>query len=264
MHNNLKIAGLQANLAWHNPEANRKNFSHKIKNLEAAVDLIILPEMFATGFSMEPQNLADTGATVSWMKKEAAKAGAALAGSLMVEENGNYYNRFYFVSPKGDVHFYDKRHRFTLAGEHKVYERGKDLKIVEYLGWKIALQVCYDLRFPVFSRNTQDYDLVIYVANWPAKRIFAWDTLLKARAIENMSYCIGINRVGQDGNGLDYNGHSVILDSLGATLAFSENIENTLVTTLTKEHLKKTRSAFNFLADRDLFALEGQKPPASK
>ncbi|KKK78146.1 hypothetical protein LCGC14_2846480, partial [marine sediment metagenome] len=228
MQKTLKIAGLQADLTWHDPKKNTDHFSTIISGLDADLDLIVLPEMFATGFSMEPENIADQGASLEWMKEQAQKTDSAIAGSLMVEENNLYYNRFYFVTPEGIAQHYDKRHRFTLAGEHEVYERGKDLKIIAYKGWKIALQVCYDLRFPVFSRNIQDYDLLLYVANWPKTRVFAWDTLLKARAIENMSYCVGINRVGTDDNGYDYDGHSGMYDSLGATLAFAEKREATL------------------------------------
>ena len=255
MQKTLKIAGLQSDLTWHDPKKNIDHFSKIISGLNKDLDLIVLPEMFATGFSMKPEKMADTGTSLKWMGKQAQQTGAAIAGSLMVEENGSFYNRFYFVTPEGHTEYYDKRHRFTLAGEHKVYERGKSLKIADYKGWKIALQVCYDLRFPVFSRNTQDYDLLLYVANWPKPRVFAWDTLLKARAIENMSYCVGVNRVGTDGNGHEYNGHSGIYNSLGATLAFAEEKECVISAGLTKDHLQETRQKLNFLADRDRFDL---------
>lgn len=256
MQKTLKIAGLQSDLAWHDPIKNTDHFDTIIAGLDTDLDLIVLPEMFATGFSMKPENIADKGASLEWMKKQAQRTGVAIAGSLMVEENDRYYNRFYFVTPQGTTEYYDKRHLFTLAGEHEVYERGNTLKIVNYKGWKIALQVCYDLRFPVFSRNTQDYDLLLYVANWPKPRVFAWDTLLKARAIENMSYCMGVNRVGTDGNGHDYSGHSGIYDSLGATLAFAEKKETALTAILSKNHLEETRQKLNFLADRDRFDLQ--------
>ena len=255
MQKSLKIAGLQANLTWHDPKKNTAHFKSKIAALNKNLDLIILPEMFATGFSMKPENIADQGTSLEWMKEQSHQTGAAIAGSLMVEENEMYYNRFYFVTPEGSATYYDKRHRFTLAGEHEVYERGHTPKIVNYKGWKIALQVCYDLRFPVFSRNTQDYDVLLYVANWPKTRVFAWDTLLKARAIENMCYCVGINRVGTDDNGHEYNGHSGIYDSLGATLAFVEKEETALTATLNAKHIKETRKKLNFLADRDRFDL---------
>ena len=256
MKDNLQIAAIQAHLAWENPTENCNYFDRKISELDHKVDLIVLPEMFATGFSMSPQDRADTGEMLSWMKIKALETSAALAGSLMIEEDGNYYNRFYFVNPEGAVNSYDKRHTFTLAGEHKVYNRGNEKVIVNYRGWKLLLQICYDLRFPAFARNLEDYDVLIYVANWPRKRIFAWDTLLKARAIENMSYCIGVNRVGLDGNGYEYNGYSGVYDSLGATVAFAESKEQTIYATLTKTHLEETRNQLNFLADRDRFNVE--------
>ncbi len=255
MNENLLITGIQSDLAWEDPQANRQKFETIISSLEKKADIILLPEMFSTGFSMHPEGIADNGKMLDWMKQQAKKTGAAIAGSLMVHVEGKFYNRFYFVTPDDRVFHYDKRHRFTLAGEHKVYEHGHVPKIVEYQGWKIALQVCYDLRFPVFSRNVQNYDLLLYVANWPEKRIFAWDTLLKARAIENMSYCAGINRVGVDGNGHSYSGHSGIYDMLGGSLAFAENKEGVISTSLSAEALKKTRKNLNFLADRDLFQL---------
>lgn len=256
MKNSLNIAAIQANLSWENPAKNRAYFDQKIAEINQQVDLIVLPEMFSTGFSMSPQQCADTGEMLGWMREKAAKIGSALAGSLMIREDDLYYNRFYFVTPEGDVTSYDKRHTFTLAGEHKVYKRGTEKVIAHYKGWKFLLQICYDLRFPAFARNLEDYDAVIYVANWPKKRVFAWDTLLKARAIENMSYCIGVNRVGLDDNAYEYTGYSGMYDSLGATLAFAESKEQTIYATLTKEHLEETRDQLNFLADRDHFSIE--------
>ena len=263
MQNNLKITGIQTDLVWEDPQANLKNFD-KIINALPATDLIVLPEMFSTGFSMNPGDIADTGLTLNWMKARAKDTGAALCGSVMVKLDGKFYNRFYFVTPQAEVSHYDKRHRFTLAGEHKIYERGQALKIVSYKGWKIALQVCYDLRFPVFSRNNAAYDLLLYVANWPDKRIFAWDTLLKARAIENMAYCMGVNRIGRDGNGHLYTGHSGIYDMLGATMAFAKEEQAPFTANLSAESLQETRRQLNFLADRDSFQLvEASLPPDS-
>ncbi|MEC8682254.1 MAG: amidohydrolase [Bacteroidota bacterium] len=255
MQDTLKIAAIQADLAWENPEANRAYFDQKISEIDG-VDLIVLPEMFATGFSMNPEGIADTGDIVAWMKATSKAKQAALAGSLMIQEHDNYYNRFYFITPDGNSTTYDKRHTFTLAGEHKVYKRGEKPVIATYKGFKFLLQVCYDLRFPVFARNTSNYDVMLYVANWPKKRVFAWDTLLKARAIENMSYCIGVNRVGVDGGNYEYNGYSGIYDSLGATLAFAEAEEKTIYATLSKAHLEETRNQLNFLADQDAFILK--------
>ena len=258
---NLKIAMLQADLVWENAEQNRKNFSEKINQIKEQFDLIILPEMFTTGFSMHPQKIGDTmhGETVAWMRKIASEKNTAIAGSVIIFENNNFYNRFLFVHPSGEINFYDKRHLFTLAGEDKVYESGKEKLIVNYKGWKICPLVCYDLRFPVWARNVEDYDLLIYVANWPKIRIAAWDTLLKARAIENMCYTIGMNRVGVDANNYEYSGHSAAFDSLGAQVAETkENTEETVVFTLDKKHISETRNKLGFLNDRDSFEIEWQ------
>lgn len=256
---NLKIAMLQAELVWHNVELNRKNFLEKINQIKEQVDLIILPEMFTTGFSMHPQKIGDTmnGETVNWMRKIASEKDTAIAGSVIIFENNNFYNRFLFVHPSGEINFYDKRHLFTLAGEDKVYESGKVKLIVNYKGWKICPLVCYDLRFPVWARNVEDYDLLIYVANWPKIRIAAWDTLLKARAIENMCYTVGVNRVGVDANNYEYNGHSAAYDSLGKQLVEMEpNQENTVVITLDKNHISEIRNKLGFLNDRDFFEIK--------
>ncbi|MDP3945412.1 MAG: amidohydrolase [Lutibacter sp.] len=256
---NLKIAMLQADLVWQNAEQNRKNFSDKINNIKEQVDLIILPEMFTTGFSMQPQKIGDTmhGETIAWMRKIAAEKIAAVAGSVIIFVNSKFYNRFLFIHPSGEINFYDKRHLFTLAGEDKVYESGKGKLIVNYKGWKICPLVCYDLRFPVWARNVEDYDLLIYVANWPKIRIAAWDTLLKARAIENMCYTIGVNRVGIDANNYEYSGHSAAFDSLGAQVAETkENTEETVVFTLDKNHISEIRNKLGFLNDRDSFKIE--------
>uniref|UniRef100_A0A4W5LTR6 CN hydrolase domain-containing protein n=1 Tax=Hucho hucho TaxID=62062 RepID=A0A4W5LTR6_9TELE len=222
----MKIALIQSSLAWENPEKNRNTFEKKINAIEDKVDLIILPEMFTTGFTMEPNAVAETmhGETLTWLKHLAKAKNSAITGSLVITENGNFYNRMVFVFPSGEVCSYDKKHLFTLAGEDKVYTGGNKKIIVEYLGWKICPLVCYDLRFPVFARNTEDYDLLIYVANWPKTRINAWDALLKARAIENMSYTVGVNRIGEDNNGHQYNGHTQVVNFLGEYIL--EPIEN--------------------------------------
>lgn len=255
----LKIAMLQADLVWQNAEQNRKNFSKKINEIKEQVDLIILPEMFTTGFSMQPQKIADTmhGKTVVWMRKIASEKDTAIAGSVIIFENNSFFNRFLFVHPSGEINFYDKRHLFTLAGEDKVYESGKEKLIVNYKGWKICPLVCYDLRFPVWARNAEDYNLLIYVANWPKIRIAAWDALLKARAIENMSYAIGLNRVGIDANNYEYNGHSAVYDCLGEQVAETqENKEETVVFTLDKNHSAEIRNKLGFLNDRDTFVIK--------
>jgi len=259
MQKHLKVAIIQSNLVWENPIQNRLDFSKKIQAITDPLDLIILPEMFTTGFTMNPNIIAETmqGNTVEWMKQTAKDSQAAVTGSIVISENNDYYNRMLFIEPSGAVHFYDKRHTFTLAGEHLVYTAGKEQKILDYKGWKIMLQICYDLRFPVFARNTMDYDLIMYVANWPKPRIAAWDALLKARAIENMAYCIGVNRVGLDANNLEYPGHSVIYDLFGNIVeACEDNKEDVVIATLTKDHLKNSRQKLQFLNDRDAFTLE--------
>lgn len=261
MENNLKVVLIQAELVWHNAILNLKNFSEKINLIKEEVDLFLLPEMFSTGFTMHPQEISETmqGETIKWMQKTASEKNAAIAGSVVISESDNYYNRFLFVHPSGEINFYDKRHLFTLAGEDKVYEGGKEKLIVNYKGWKICPLVCYDLRFPVWARNLEGYDLLIYVANWPKIRIAAWDTLLKARSIENMCYTIGVNRVGVDANNYEYNGHSAAFNSLGEQLVeIAPNQEETAVFTLDKNHVSKTRNKLGFLNDRDTFEIEYQ------
>ena len=256
MAQKLKTALLQVDLFWEDIQKNITLFEKKIEALPQEVDLIILPEMFSTGFSMNAKNLAEPveGPTFHWMRKTAVERNAAMTGSLIVAENGNYYNRLYFVYPDGSFQKYDKRHTFTLAKENETYASGKERLIVEYKGWRICPLVCYDLRFPVWARNTEDYDLLLYVANWPAARVAAWDTLLKARAIENMSYCIGVNRVGRDGNNLDYVGHSAVYDCFGKMISEAHDaVEFTEVVELDRQHLQDTRSQLKFLQDRDKF-----------
>ncbi len=253
----LNVALVQTSLIWENPKKNRDNLSKKIAALAKEVDLIVLPEMFITGFTMTPQNIdsAEGQLTVDWMLQEAKSSGAAMVGSIPFFENGNFTNRLFFVEPNGTISQYDKRHTFTLAGEDQVYKAGNSHLIVDYKGFRINPMICYDLRFPVWARNTQDYDILIYVANWPTPRITAWDILLKARAIENMSYCIGVNRCGQDDAGYEYSGHSAVYDCLGEKLAYS-NEETVLYATLEKEHIVNTRNKLKFLEDRDGFNLK--------
>ncbi|WP_425234854.1 amidohydrolase [Ulvibacterium sp.] len=257
MAKELTIALVQSPLFWEDPERNRKLFSKKIETISGQVDLIILPEMFTTGFTMHPESIdANEGIqTVKWMQRQAAKKNVAIVGSIIVQEDGRYFNRLYFVEPGGGLAIYDKRHTFTLAGEDKVYNAGEKKVLVEYKGFRLYPLICYDLRFPVWSRNTENYDALIYVANWPKPRITAWDTLLKARAIENMAYCIGVNRIGQDETGHEYIGHSAVYNCLGEQLMFSEK-EAVLQVTLCKEHIKSTRDKLKFLDDRDRFILE--------
>ncbi len=259
MDEKLNIAFIQADLNWENAEANRKLFSKEIENVSDEVDLIILPEMFTTGFSMNAEELAEEtdAKTLSWMRAHAKAKSAAITGSVIITENGNYYNRLFFVFPDGSYKLYDKRHTFTLAKEDLTYTAGKERLIVEYKGWKICPLVCYDLRFPVWARNTVDYDLLIYVANWPEKRVNAWDALLKARAIENMSYCVGLNRTGVDGDGYVYNGHSAAYDMLGKELTPLDRAEPFIAEiSIDKKELLETRKKLKFLQDRDKFSLD--------
>ncbi|MAO08899.1 MAG: amidohydrolase [Alteromonas sp.] len=259
MHN-LKVTFIQSNLHWENPEANRAMFASKIDSLSEKTDLIILPEMFTTGFSMNAETLAEpfNGPTLQWMQEQSQKIGAAITGSVIIKEAGNFYNRLLWVEGNSVLHLYDKKHTFTLAGEGKVYTAGTQKLIIAYKGWKICPMVCYDLRFPVWARNTEGYDLLLYVANWPKKRTAAWDALLKARAIENMAYCMGVNRVGLDGNDHAYAGHSAIYDVLGTQISSKNNdeVEFMETVTLSKEHIEETRNQLQFLNDRDHFTLE--------
>lgn len=258
MKNEIKVTLIQAPLVWENPEANRVYFSAEIKKLKSETNLIVLPEMFTTGFTMNASALAETmdGKTVTWMKELAFKCNSAITGSLIFTENGKFYNRLLFVTPEGEIFHYDKRHLFTLANEHEHFSPGTEKVVIEYKGWKICPLICYDLRFPVWSRNVENYDLLIYVANWPEQRIQSWDILLHARAIENMAYCIGVNRVGMDKNEISYVGHSVVFDALGKNLTPLNLKEEAIIqTTLNKTNLQKIRAKFKFLNDRDSYKL---------
>lgn len=255
----LRLTLIQTALTWEAPKANRAHFSEKIKSIDQPTDLIVLPEMFSTGFSMNAEALAEEnkGETFKWMQIEAKKTNAAITGSVITKENENYYNRLYFVFPDGSSQQYDKKHLFTLAHEEQTYSSGNEKLIITYKGWKICPLICYDLRFPVWARNTESYDLLLYVANWPQKRETAWDALLKARAIENMSYVAGVNRIGIDGNEHSYSGHSIAYDALGkqlSTINFMEEFVETIV--LSQTELVQTRKDFAFLNDRDAFTLK--------
>jgi predicted amidohydrolase len=259
VQNELKIALVQTQLIWEDPVGNRDALARKIHGIHETVDLIVLPEMFSTGFTMDPSRVAETmvGDTLRWMKYLAANKGTALVGSIVIAEDEHFYNRLLFVHPTGDVEHYDKRHTFTLAGEDRVYASGSERLIVTYKGWRFCPLICYDLRFPVWSRNTDNYDALIYVANWPTPRITAWDALLKARAIENMSYCIGVNRVGLDNNGHFYPGHSVVYDGLGNDISdIDGDMERVDIITLSKSHLETIREKLRFLDDKDDFIVK--------
>lgn len=253
----MKISLIQTSLAWEDAKTNRANFETLINSITEPTDLIVLPEMFSTAFTMHPENVAETmdGETAQWIKGMAAAKGCAITGSVVIEEDGKYFNRMLFALPDGEIKTYDKRHLFSLAGEDKTYTAGADRLVIEYRGWKICPLVCYDLRFPVFSRNTEEFDLLLYVANWPAPRVLAWDTLLRARAIENMCHVVGVNRVGQDDNGHNYLGHSQVFDALGGTLVAPTETEGIFTIALDKESMLETRKRFPFLNDRDSFSL---------
>jgi len=253
----MKIALIQAPLIWENPQANREYFEERVNSIEQEIDLIILPEMFTTGFTMNPKNVAETmeGETILKLKDLAKNKNTAITGSLIIIENEKYYNRLIFVFPSGKIEYYDKRHLFSLAGEEKIYTSGKEKQIVEYKGWKICPMICYDLRFPVFSRNTEDYDLLLYVANWPKPRTNAWDILLKARSVENMCYTLGVNRIGFDESGHEYIGHSQAIDFLGNTIINAEESEGVFIADLDKNAMLEARHKFGFLNDRDAFEI---------
>jgi predicted amidohydrolase len=252
----LRVALLQTPLVWEDPEANRNAIKRRIALIPGATDLIVLPEMFTTGFTMSPDEIDKREGlrTIEWMREQASVSGAAICGSIAFAGNGHYYNRLAFISPEGQEVFYDKRHTFTLVGEQLVYTSGKSRQIIDFRGFRICPLICYDLRFPVWSRNTDGYDLLVYVANWPAARVQAWDALLKARAIENMAFCAGVNRIGTDANGHSYSGHSAVYDAMGNRLAYSEE-EGLIETTLVLSQLHESREKFKFLDDRDHFTL---------
>lgn len=253
----MRVAAIQADLIWGDGSANRMNFESVIEHL-TDVDLVVMPEMFTTGFYTQPEGVAEKAQTdtLEWLKETSARKGFALAGSVAVEEDGKYFNRFYFVQPNGQWTKYDKRHAFTFGGEHLHYTGGTERVVVEYMGWKILLQVCYDLRFPVFSRNLGDYDMALYVASWPVPRIGVWDTLLKGRAIENLAYVIGCNRVGND-PACEYNGSSAIIDFKGEPMTeTTTGQEAVLRATLDKSELEAFRAKFPALNDADKFKIE--------
>ena len=261
MMKNLEIALVQTSLYWQDKQANLSMLEEKIWAMDRKVDLIVLPEMFPTGFSMNAEELAEPMNFTSskWMKQIASQTKAVVTGSMIIKEGELFYNRLLWVTPEGDVSFYDKRHLFRMVGEEGHYSMGEKNITVELKGWKILPQVCYDLRFPVWSRNKTDgeglYDLVFYVACWPASRIAAWDILLKARAVENLCYSVGVNRVGQDGRGIAHNGHSGAYDFKGNTLAFSDDVEEILFLELDYESLQAYRKKFPAWKDADAFTI---------
>ena len=249
----MRISIVQTRLHWENPEANRKMLSEKLGPLSGLTDLVILPEMFTTGFSMQAAALAETmdGPTIHWLREQAHALNAAVTGSFICAESGQYYNRLIWMCPDGQYKKYDKKHLFALAGEDQHYTSGEDQLIAEWKGWRVRPLICYDLRFPVWSRNTamEGYDLLIYVANWPNRRAHHWQTLLTARAIENQCYTVGVNIFGQDGKELEYNGDSCITDYAGHTITRISGQEGVFTAVLSLPALRAYREQLPFLKD---------------
>lgn len=251
----LSVSIIQSKLQWETPSANLKMLAEKLDTLKNQTDIILLPEMFTTGFSMNAATLAEDmqGRTMEWLATQAAQCNAVIAGSFIVKENNHYYNRFVWMQASGEYEYYDKRHLFTLAKEDETYTAGTKKLILNYKGWKICPLICYDLRFPVWSRNAEGYDLLIYVANFPAKRAMAWKSLLVARAIENQVYTVGVNIVGKDGNGYYYSGDSSIIDYEGQLLFQKADEEAIFTKTLTYKNQANFRKSLHFLADQDRY-----------
>lgn len=253
----LHLTYIQYNIAWQQKAQNFKKLDALLHSVNQT-DLIVLPEMFATGFSMNADVLAEPtdGATLKWMREKAQQYNAAICGSAIIKEEGAFYNRLFWVEPNGEFKTYDKRHLFTLAHEEKTYTSGKQKLHIEYKDWKITPLICYDLRFPVWCRNSNEADLMLFVANWPERRSEAWSTLLKARAIENQCYILGVNRVGNDGNEVSHSGNSALHDALGKCISKPQPFQEAIITvTLNKDHVSQTRNRFGFLNDRDAFTI---------
>ncbi len=255
----LNIALIQSGIAWHAPGENLARLDALVRRIEGHVDLVLLPEMFSTGFTMEPGSVAEDmeGPAVSRMRELASSLGADVAGSLAIAEGGHYHNRLVWVNSRGGIATYDKRHLFRMAGEDRVYRPGRETITVEVRGWKIRPFICYDLRFPAWTRNRGlEYDAAVFVANWPARRARHWEALLTARAIENQCYVIGVNRVGTDGNGVAYRGGSMAVDYEGSVIAAMGEVEGTMRVVLSKRSLEEYRAAFPAWKDADAYRME--------
>jgi omega-amidase len=255
----LRVTLVQTELAWQAPATNRRALAAHFRGLVGHTDLVVLPEMFSTGFSMDAEGLAETmdGPTVDWMREEAAALGCVITGSLIVRDGARCHNRLVWARPDGSTEHYDKRHLFRLAGEQEHFAAGARRVVTEIKGWRVCPMICYDLRFPVWSRSRGDYDLLLYVANWPQRRALAWSTLLRARAIENLTYVVGVNRIGRDGNGVTYSGDSVALDFLGQPLSSEGGGDRVETVVLDREALAGHRSSFPAHLDADRFSLFG-------
>lgn len=251
----LRVAWIQTALYWKDRTKNLAHFEHQLQSINQTVDILVLPEMFTTGFSMDVEALAEpmNGPTMHWMHTQAQKHQLIIVGSIIIKEKDHYYNRLLWMRPNGSYAQYDKRHLFGLAKEDEVFAQGTERLIVHYKGWKICPLICYDLRFPVWARNDVDYDVLFYVANWPQKRIAHWRHLLLARAIENQVYVLGVNRIGDDGNGYAHNGQSLCVHPNGKVLTDSQDEEGIFIETFSKDALQQTRQYLPFLKDRDHF-----------
>lgn len=253
----LRVTLVQTSTWWHDAEKNLAHFEARIRPFAGQTDVIVLTETFTSGFTQHPSAVAQTmdGPAIAWMRRQAGELGAAVAGSMAVRDGDRFYNRFLWAAPDGTLVHYDKRHLFALAGEHERYAAGSQRVVLGYGGWRICPQVCYDLRFPVWSRNRDDYDVLVYVANWPEPRAQAWRLLLRGRAIENQAYVVGVNRVGTDGNGVAYAGGSAAVDYLGSDLADLEARDEAVTVTLSRPALDEFRRKLPFQADADRFVL---------
>jgi len=259
MNKVLNISLVQSDTVWQDVGRNLERLTLKLDGISNDTDVVILPELFSTGFTMKADKVAESmnGKAVLWMQQQASKKHCLVIGSLLIGESENFYNRLIVAFPSGELKYYDKRHLFSFAGEDKVFKSGNDRLVFEYKGFRICPLICYDLRFPVWSRNTDNIDLLIYVANWPDARMLAWDTLLKARAIENLCYVAGLNRVGVDNNDLVYTGHSALFDAMGTTLlTFEPGKEQIKSISIDKRHLEQVRGKFRFLEDKDKFRID--------
>jgi len=256
--NSLRVLLLQARICWKDPAENRAHLQSLVEQSGESFDLLVLPETFTTGFLGDSDLPVEDmqGPTVAWMQEIAAEFDSAVAGSAVIVEGGHRYNRLIFVTPEGGFHYYDKRHLFAFGGENKRYTAGESRVVIHYRDWRICLQICYDLRFPAWCRNRDDFDLMLPVANWPSRRVHHWLSLLEARAIENQSSAIGLNRVGKDGNGLDYPGRSVVFDPSGACAADLGNEECTRLVKLDLSQVQQLRTEFPFQADADDFVFK--------
>lgn len=255
---NLKITVFQGYLFWENVEKNLKNISLRLSGIREKTDLIILPEMFNTGFSMEAEALGESmnGKTMQWMHKTAEQYDCVVTGSLIIKEDGKYYNRLIWMRPNGTHSHYDKRHLFALGKEHQTYTAGDKKLIVELKGWNICPMICYDLRFPVWLRNVDaEYDLLLIVANWPERRALHWRALIPARAIENQAYVIGVNRIGHDGNEVYHSGDSTCIDPNGNVIYYKRDEEDLYTFPILADEVKKARRALPFLKDADHFTI---------